>query len=243
MSHGYKSSIVGAILVADVIPQLSQVIERAGERLALAYAETGRGVHSGNRYDAKLDLIFALADYMAQSQLDHDEDYVYGHMTPHELADQEYARQWFEDYCNTDSLPTLDEEAEARISAAIAQDEADRAAMRQGVQAAPAPTVAAPAAGPKPVKAAYLVSRDTDITEEGIAQAVLYPPLRASLDQYSVELAENYSPLGVNEQGQRTYDLVKGAKNARRALVISFLSWLQTDPALADAGTELALLD
>jgi hypothetical protein len=235
MLHHHDKPVTDS-LIAGVLPALVQAIRGAGDSLAIEIAD-GRKVNISHRTQAQQLLMFALADLLVNCLNDHSEDHIYPPLRPYELADMDFCRQWFDEIYDREDAGCVDT---AAINAAIDEDEAERADTEPiytvaDIHATPAPEQ------PAPIRKAYQVSWDTELTEESIAQGVIYPFVKKQLDEVSEALATTYAPTHVID-GKVIYDTVKGKAAARRAVLVSFLSWLQTDPALADDGTEIALL-
>lgn len=220
MLHHHDPKVASAF-VAGVLPALRQAIKGAGESLAIEFSD-GEKVNIRHRTQAQQALMFLLADFLLDSINTHDEDHLYPPLSPAELADQDYARQWVEDLTDEPIYTVAD------LNAAIDEDEAEQ--VRQN----------SPQGTPAPVRTAYQVNRDTALTEESIAEGVIYPFVKKQLDEISAALAPSYAPINVVED-KAEYDLAAGTLAARRAVLISFLSWLQQDPALG--GDEIAILE
>lgn len=233
MAQQYKSSIIGAALRNEVLPKLSELIDAAGVKVAEQEFGDERDVFDIE--DAQTQLLNELTSYLSRSNID-TENGRYPILAPHQLRSREYAADWFE--VEADEPPTVRTEI-SPMGESPAADESST------IVEAPAPAAAVSTIvdTPAPIKTAYQVDRDTDLHEVGVAQAAIYPLVRDALDKYSRELSEQYAPLTTNDQGKRTYDLAAGTKAARRVLMVSLLSWLQTDPALASNGTEIAILE
>jgi hypothetical protein len=228
VSHFYKSEVVGAVLIADVLPKLAAMVDAAGARLAReVYGDEADKFDADEAAQAVID---ELACYLILTSGVDTEDGRYPQLAPHQLRNMDYAADFFE---VDEPEPAV---AEKGYNAMYPVDDGDTLPV-QVVSTPDSPTPSTP----KPVRSTYGVSNDTDLTEESIAEGVIYPFVKKQLDSISEALATAYAPIHV-EDGKAVYDLVAGAKAARRAVLVSFLSCLQTDPALQDDGTEIALL-
>lgn len=254
MTQQYKSSIIGAALRNEVLPKLSELIDAAGVKVAEQEFGGERDVFDIE--DAQTQLLNELTSYLSRSNID-TENGRYPILAPHQLRSREYAADWFE--VEADEPPTVRTEISPMGESPAAENsnlenltpigvipsnEAPVSESSTIVEApAPAAAVSTIVDTPAPIRTAYQVDRDTELHEVGVAQAAIYPLVRDALDKYSAELAEMYAPLRTNAQGESAYDLAAGTKAARRVLMVSLLSWLQTDPALASNGTEIAILE